>query len=267
MRKFRSLLLPAALACLPIAVEAREICTLVIDAASGKNVLRKGACDTRMAPASTFKAVISLMGFDAGVLASPTAPELPFHTGYADWQPEWRQHIGPTKWMQLSVVWYSQQITQRLGAERFRAYVEAFDYGNRDVSGDPGMDNGLTRAWLSSSLQISPTEQVDFLRRMLRDQLPVKPDAVSYTAVIMDQGFKGDWHVFGKTGTGMPRDDKGALIRSQAFGWYIGWAELGERRVIFARLIQDEARQTEPAGLRAREGLMHDLFGPKGALN
>ncbi|TDH36168.1 class D beta-lactamase [Pseudohoeflea suaedae] len=246
----------------------RVVCTLATDAQSGEVLLEEGDCAGRMAPASTFKIAIALMGFDSGVLQSPEAPELAFKEGYADWRPEWKQATTPARWMKYSVVWYSQQVTQTLGEQAYRRYTEAFGYGNADVSGDPGKHNGLTQAWLSSSLEISPREQVDFLRRMIGGQLPVSPEAVANTAAITDYGMKGDgWHVHGKTGAGLPRGDDGELLRGQPFGWFVGWAEKDGRKVVFARLIRDSERQETPPGFRARDGVIEALFATNGAID
>ncbi|MYZ50380.1 class D beta-lactamase [Propylenella binzhouense] len=262
-------LLLAACACLaftatPSQAETKVICMLAVSAQTGKPLVEEGDCGQRMSPASTFKIAISLMGFDSGVLQSPTAPELPFKDGYIDDRPEWRRAQNPTSWMRDSVIWYSQQTTSRLGMEKFAAYVTAFDYGNRDLAGDPGRKNGLTNAWLSSSLQVSPAEQVAFLRKLVRHELPVSDKAVESTSVILDQGMKGNWHVFGKTGAGGIRTAEGKL--SNPFGWFVGWAQKGSDTVVFARLIQDTERQPSPPGMRAREGLVEDLFSGEGVL-
>ncbi|WP_407660509.1 penicillin-binding transpeptidase domain-containing protein [Marinimicrococcus flavescens] len=108
--------------------------------------------------------------------------------------------------MRDSVVWFSQRATAQLGAERFADYVRTLDYGNRDISGDEGRSNGLTHARLSSSLEISPAEQVAFLTRMLEGRLAVSDRAVEHTMKLLDLGPQpSGWHVFGKTGAGMPR--------------------------------------------------------------
>lgn len=62
--------------------------------------------------------------------------------------------------------------------KKFQEYVTKFDYGNKDLSGDKGQNNGLTNAWLSSSLGISSLEQIAFLQKMLADKLPIKPHAI-----------------------------------------------------------------------------------------
>jgi len=248
--------------------DERVVCTLAQEIGSATPLVRQGQCNDRISPASTFKVAISLMGFDAGILSTPDVPELPFREGYADWNPKWRQPTTPTSWMRDSVVWYSQRITEQLGPDRFTDYVDAFGYGNMDVSGDAGKANGLTHAWLSSSLQISPAEQVAFLTRMIGGKLPVSAFSVDQTKALMDNGEQpGGWHLYGKTGAGLPFGDDGALLRGRPFGWYVGWAEKGDRRVVFARLVRFGERPTSGApGAIARSGLVTVLFGPEGAL-
>lgn len=252
----------------PLAAQGRVVCTLAVEVGSSAPLIRDGTCDERISAASTFKIAISLMGFDSGIFTAPDAPEWPFEEGYADWNPKWRQATTPASWMRDSVVWYSQQATMRLGAEHFAAYVRGFDYGNRDVSGDSGKNNGLTHAWLSSSLQISPVEQVAFLTRMIEGQLPVSPDAVAQTRTLMSLGRQpGGWEAYGKTGTGLPFGPDGALLRGQPFGWYVGWAERDDRIVVFARLMRFDSRPKVSAGFQARDSLLADLFGAGVGLN
>lgn len=247
--------------------ETTIVCTLATDAASGDVLVEEGDCAGRMPPASTFKVAIALMGFDSGILTSPNAPELPFKEGYVAWRPEWKQPTTPERWMKYSVVWYSQQVNLKLGMERYKRYAEAFDYGNADVSGDPGKDNGLTRAWLSSSLRISPREQVVFVRRMISGDLPVSAEAVANTAAITDYGVMGDgWRIHGKTGAGLPKDAQGNLLSGQPFGWFIGWAEKDGRTVAFARLIQESEKPSSPPGFKARDGVIESLFGAGGRI-
>lgn len=241
--------------------KARMLCTLVADAETGETLTKEGeACGTAVTPASTFKAAIALMGYDSGILKDAHTPALPFKEGYADWLPGWRQTTDPTLWMKESVVWYSQQMTQKLGEERFRAYVEAFDYGNQDVTGDPVKRDGLTTAWLSSSLKISPEDQVRFFRDLLAGTLPVSAQAREKTATLMRQeATPGGWTVYGKTGMGAPEGAGGEVDWNQPYGWFVGWAEKDGREVVFARLIQDRAKEETPTSFRARDSLLADL--------
>ena len=170
-------------------------CTLIVDAASGKDVHREGACDERFSPASTFKVPLALMGCDAGILKDAHDPAW-------DWRPGFeapkRDHksVDPTIWERDSVIWYSRKVTRRLGVKKFAAYVAKLGYGNQDVSGDKGKDNGLTHSWLSSSLVISADEQARLISQLLTDELAVSKDAQAKTRAIMPAfDAAGGWRV------------------------------------------------------------------------
>jgi catechol 2,3-dioxygenase-like lactoylglutathione lyase family enzyme len=163
--------------------------------------------------------------------------------------------------MHDSVVWYSQELTRRLGAARFQEFVDKFDYGNRDLSGHPGRGDGLTTAWLSASLRISASEEVAFIRRLVRRELPVSASAIERTMAILPTVDVGGWRISGKTGTGSRRLADGTNDRNRQVGWFVGWAERDGKTLVFARLIEDEtAEQSKQvrAGWRARDTLYAD---------
>jgi beta-lactamase class D len=259
--RWRSVMLGALATFMATAAEARTVCTAVADAVSGRLLIDEGDCSREVTPASTFKIAISLMGFDAGVLKDEHNPVLPFKPGYPDWRPSWRQPADPSRWMAESVVWYSQQVTQALGYKRFSAYVARFDYGNHDVTGSPVKNDGLTTAWLSSTLRISPLGQLQFLRKVANRSLPLSAQAYDMTGRItrIDGVFDG-WEVHGKTGAGAPRDPHGDTEDRIAYGWFVGWATKGDRKVVFARLIQNDGQvEAESPGLRAKAAFLKEL--------
>jgi beta-lactamase class D len=229
--------------------QAREVCTAIADAGSGAVLMQRGDCSSRVTPASTFKIAISLMGYDSGFLKDAHTPLLPYREGYVDWRENWKQPTDPTKWIKDSVVWYSQQVTQSLGKQRFADYTRRFQYGNADVTGDAEHD-GLTLAWIHSSLQISPLEQLGFLEKVVNRQLGVSPHAYDMTTVITraEQAPDG-WDMHGKTGA------------AGGWGWYVGWVSKDAHTYVFARLIHDDAGETSdiPAGFRARDAFMADF--------
>ncbi|MFN3765060.1 MAG: class D beta-lactamase [Aliihoeflea sp.] len=250
----------AIFAAMPAAT-AGEICTLIADGKSGEVLMERGDCRTRVTPASTFKVPLAVMGFEAGFLIAPDVPLIDFKEGYPDWIPEWRRPTDPAAWMRYSVLWYSQHITRALGGDRLSAFAGAWGYGNADFSGDPGEDNGLERAWIASSLQVSPVEQVRFLHALVSRTLPVSPAAMDMTVAIVEGQKAGEWSVKGKTGSAYPRRADRSFDRARAWGWYVGWATRGDRTVIFARLNQDERPADEPSGVRTRDGFLAELPG------
>jgi len=92
-------------------------CTLIVDEASGRPLVEKGACDQRFTPMSTFKLPLAVIGYDTGILENAHAPRW-------DYKPEFnavkraRKATDPTIWLEESIVWYSQEITRKLGRER-----------------------------------------------------------------------------------------------------------------------------------------------------
>jgi beta-lactamase class D len=227
-------------------------CTLIQDADSGATLYQDGVCDQRVSPASTFKVPLALIGYDSGILSDA-------HTPSWDYKPEFnavkRDHktVDPTIWERDSIVWYSREITRRLGAKNFAGYVSKFGYGNMDVSGDAGKDNGLTQSWINSSLAISPVEQTAFLRRMLAGKMPVSAKAHEMAKAIIPTFQAGDWSVQGKTGSTSLSNSKRSL------GWFVGWGEKGGRRIVFARLVVDAKRGDTPKGLATRAAFLKDL--------
>lgn len=261
MRLFAAGILLAAGFAAP--AEARIICTIVADAASNEIILEKGDCKMRVTPASTFKVPLAVIGYDSGFLENAEEPVLPFMKGDPDWGGDaWRQPTTPRRWMEYSVVWYSQRITEFLGYAQLRDYAEAFGYGNADMTGDPGKDNGLERAWIASSLKISPSEQVTFLKKLVNHELPVSTDAMDAAMEIVEgRDIADGWRAQGKTGMAYSQKPDGTRNYSRPWGWYVGWARRDDRTVVFVRLIQDEKKQEPRASLRARDSILDELPG------
>jgi beta-lactamase class D len=232
---------------------ARTLCTLVADT-RGNILLQEGeGCSERVTPASTFKVTLAAIGYDAAILKDRDEPVLPFRKGYPDWVAAWKQPTGPAGWMQNSVLWYSQEIARRLGIGRLEAYVASFGYGNADMSGDPGRNNALERAWISSSLAISPREQAAFLARLVTGRLPISEEATRRAMAIVERHeVAGGAVLAGKTGSAYPRRADGSLDRARGWGWYVGWTDRDGRRLVFAHLRQDTQAGGGPGGLRAR---------------
>lgn len=252
----------AILNCISI-VNATEIA--FIAKKNGVVVSKVGDCDAQHPPCSTFKVALALMGFDAGILEDKDNPRWSFKPEYeANFQSWYKPEMGikygwhgehtPSTFMQNSVVWFSHQITQRLGKDKFQAYVNKLNYGNQDVSGTQGQDDGLLNSWLETSLRISPREQVDLLEKMLAGNLNLSKEAQQMTAEIMikrdldGKQIEWDgWKLYGKTGggTGCNR-------------WFIGWVEKGTDKIVFAQYVgltcdTPELRASTPMAIKVAE--------------
>jgi len=174
-------------------------------------------------PASTFKIPHALIALETGVVAD-TDKEVIRWDGVPREIEEWnRDHTLRTA-MQYSVVPVFQQIANRIGAERMKQFVDAFDYGNRDIGG------ALDRFWLDGNLRISPLEQIEFLQRFYSGELPVSKRSLTLVKDILPVEKTDDAAIRYKTGT-VGKDGKAA------FGWLVGYAERGEAVSFFAMNI------------------------------
>lgn len=220
-----------------------------------KVIKREGQCHKRYAPASSFKIPLSLMGYDAGIFKDETHPNWPFKEGYDLFINVCKGSHNPREWMRDSCVWYSQVLTKELGIEKFKSYVEKFNYGNMDVTGDKGKNNGLTQSWLSSSLEISPAEQMVFLQKLLDGALPVSKKATQMTKkILFREELAGGWKLYGKTGNG--RNAKTGLQN----GWFVGWIEKNGRVILFASHLADDKKQETHASFRIRDEARNKLW-------
>ncbi|GHC65205.1 class D beta-lactamase [Limoniibacter endophyticus] len=241
--------------------KAAHICTIIADVADDSIVAQTGDCNTQVTPASTFKVPLALIGFDSGFLTSEHEPVLSPEKGDPGYGGDaWRRENDPKSWLEFSVVWYSQRITRELGAERLTQYLRAWNYGNTDFSGDQGKDNGLERAWIASSLKVSPKEQVRFLGALVRNELKATPEAMVQTRNIMQQWDSADgWTIKGKTGMAYPRKPDYSFDYARAYGWFVGWAEKDGKTYTFARLLQNDKKDQPTPSNVARGEILRDF--------
>jgi len=214
----------------------------------------EGEASAKHSPCSTFKIAISLMGYEEGILIDEKHPQVAYEEKYGPCFLEiWKQPQDPISWIKNSCVWYSQWITSQLGEKKFASYVKKFHYGNEDVSGDPGKDNGLTHCWLTSSLKISPQEQLAFLEKLTTFQLPVSRRAQEMTQKILYiEELKNGWKLYGKTGSGYQLNPDGSLNEDLKMGWFVGWVEKGKRKILFVHYIEDKEKIEAYSGPRAK---------------
>ncbi len=175
-------------------------------------------------PAATFNIPHALIALETGVVAD-VDKEVIRWDGVPREIEEWNRDHTLRSAMQYSVMPVFQQIANRIGSERMKQFVDAFDYGNRDIGGVP-----LDKFWLEGNLRISALEQIRFLRRFLSEDLPVAKRNLELVKDIIPRKRP-------KTSTSMPRPERNSRTASPAFGWLVGWAERGDEATIFAMNI------------------------------
>ena len=188
-------------------------------------------CRERLSPFSTFKIPNSLIGLDTGVIRDAEyvikwdAKKYPPHDEDALPFKEWWQDQTLRTAIRRSVVWYYRELALKVGRERMKDYVHRFGYGNEDVSGP------LDGFWLADSLKISADEQVEFLKRLHKEELPVSKRSIKIVKEITTLEKTPEYELHGKTGGG-------PLAEGRFLGWFVGYLETKDDTYFFATQIE-----------------------------
>jgi beta-lactamase class D len=171
-----------------------------------------GRVDQRFPPASTSKMPHTLIALETGYATSPE--HLFAWDGVERTFDFWnRDHTLQTAY-RFSAVWAYQRLTSELGHDTMSSWIRKLDYGNADT----GSEDDLTTYWLRGPLEISPREQVNFLARLVREELPLSAGTYRMGRQIMQEDQGENWTLYAKTGW---RSDG----INMDIGWYVGWVE------------------------------------------
>jgi beta-lactamase class D len=223
-------------------------------------------CDVRASPASTFKIPNALIGLDTGVLKDETTV-IPWD-GIERRNKNWSRDHSLATAMWYSSVPYFQVVAERVGVERYRAYLPAFQYGNADSSGE------LTMFWINGTLQVSPREETRFLAALYEGRLPVSERAASAVKRILELRGEAVEHVrdrlpfvdripegvvmSGKTGSYIP-DDRSSLGPLDVVGWFVGAIQKEGRSYVFAcRIRSGDTKKLGPEAARIAYEILRD---------
>ncbi|GHE21799.1 beta-lactamase [Halomonas urumqiensis] len=171
--------------------------------------------EQRFVPASTFKVPHTLFVLDAGVAEDEF--QVFAWDGIDRGVPAWNADQNLRSAMRNSTVWLYQRFARELGEESERRYLEAIGFGNAEIGAD------LENFWLEPGhLEISAEEQIDFLQRLHRNELPFDEADQRLVKDLMIVETGRDWMLRAKTGW------------SGELGWWVGWVEWPSGPVFFA---------------------------------
>jgi beta-lactamase class D len=191
-------------------------------------------CDVATAPASTFKLPHALIALETGVITDPLA-NVPWDgTDYAN--DSWKREHSMDSAIKWSALWFFQRTATLIGRERMLAGIVKLEYAADSYEG------AQSQFWLNGDLVVTPYEQLRFLRRLARNELPVSPEHRSAlnAAFLMPTGkvtmaagepdFVLRWpelmSVHAKTGN--------ARVNGEAVSWLVGYFDANGTRYVFA---------------------------------
>ena len=208
------------------AFEPFDGCAVVYDLNNDSYLAyHKADITRRFPPCSTYKIYSALNALEQGII-SPSdntlvwdSTEYPFDA----WNHDQDLHSA----MQGSVNWYFNNLDRSAGAEELESFYQKIGYGNGTV-GD-SLDNYTN----SSSLQISPLEQVELLVKLYRNDFHFDEANIRAIKNTILLESNDQYKIYGKTGTGN-------IDGLNVAGWYIGFVEQADNTYFFATYLHSD---------------------------
>lgn len=207
-------------------------------------------------PASTFKIINLLIALETGVIKDEN--ELFKWTGQKDtaiygYRPEVYKDMTVKRAFEISAVWVFTDLAKRIGRERYQHYLNLCAYGNGNLS-EEGTD-----FWNFGAFEISPANQIEFLRRMYEGKLPFSRRNISIVKNVMISKEHPNHSIRSKTGW--------SRQNGKDVGWWVGYVEREGNVYFFAtRLTKDRKLANSNFG-QCRKDITTDILRELGMIN
>jgi beta-lactamase class D len=173
--------------------------------------------------------------------------------------PSWERDHSLDSAMKSSVVWFFQRTASLIGRDRMHRALAAVGYAEDTFEGN------LTTFWMNGDLVVSPHEQIRFLKRLARDDLPVQRrhvDTVKQT-LLMPPGtitnaagihaFVVEWPdlvaLRAKTGN--------TAVGLERVSWLVGHIETRKQQYVFASRVRSGGELPGTAGAEVARRLLN----------
>jgi len=184
--------------------------------------------ETRLLPASSFKILNSLIALEVKAIKT---------NGVLKWDgtnkmfrgkviASWNSDTDIETAFKNSTIWFYVELSKKIGKKRYKEYLNKINYGNLKLD-EKGFD-----FWNYGDFAVSPKDQINFLLKFYKNELPFSKENMEYVKNIMIQEKNDNYVLKGKTGWGIRKE--------QEIGWYIGYIEVKNNVYFFAtRIISD----------------------------
>lgn len=200
------------------------------------------AQDGSFLPASTFKIPNTLIAVEEGVIseAGDAIKWDGVERSYAPWNKD--QTLASA--FAYSCIWCYQRFAGEIGNNKYQQYLQRFEYGNQKTGSD------VTTFWLEGDLRVSVKDQIDFLRKVHNQTLPVKQHSYDVLRKVMLVEKNEKYSLWAKTGWAGKN------------GWFVGYVERDGNTWLFANYVRIEERDQ----LKYRKQVLMDSLKAKGII-
>ena len=200
---------------------------------------------TAITPASTFKIFNAMVALETGVIADDVA--VLTWDGIQRDIPAWNHDTNLRQGFKDSTVWFYQVLARKAGQEQMQQFIDRVGYGNRQI----GTVQDIDRFWLQGPLQITPKQQIDFLQRLYRGDLPFSKRTMDLVKNIMIYEQTPNYTLRGKTGW--------LTSTKPAVGWFVGYLEQNNNVYFFTTTIDMRKLEDAPSRIEITRRSLKDL--------
>ncbi len=200
--------------------------------------------DSGYLPASTFKIPNTLIGLETGVIDTN---HIFRWKGEKRRLPQWEQDLPLREAFRVSCVPCFQELARKTGPERMKSYLEKLGYPGMDVR--PG---NIDLFWLEGTSRITPRQQVEFIRRLFDEKLPLRKSVMQAMKAIMVNEITPGYTLSGKTGW--------AIRNGNNFGWFVGYLETKGKVYFVATLVVPKDQKQVEDFASARKLIAMEVF-------
>lgn len=176
----------------------------------------------RSSPASTFKIMNALTGLETGVIRD-TDMVIKWDGVQRSFS-QWNQDLTMGQAFRYSAVPYFQEVARRIGRKTMQQWLDSVKYGNMIIG------SRIDTFWLDNSLQISPDEELGFVKQLYFSKLPFQERSQRLVRAVMLMEQTPQYKLSYKTGWEQMPDHQN--------GWIVGWEEENKHVYFFVLHIQ-----------------------------
>ncbi len=183
--------------------------------------------DSGYLPASTFKIPHSLIGMETGMIDTIYLFKW---DGKKRRLPQWDKDLTLRDAFRVSCVPCYQELARKIGPERMKSFLTKMSYPGMDVRAE-----NIDLFWLEGNSRITPRQQVEFLKRLFEEDLPLKKSVMQAMKEIMVNETTPEYTLSGKTGW--------AVRNGNNYGWFVGWIETKGKVYFIATLVEPKNQE------------------------
>jgi beta-lactamase class D len=209
------------------------------------------------APSSTFKILNSLIALELNIVPDLDSPAFPYSgrpflvRGRRFLPKECEATLSMRTAFRYSCITAYQSIAEQVGPKRYETFIRKSELGNAAaIAARP------TSFWLEGDYRVSAIDQVDFLTRLERGELPFSKTTVERVRELMVQERGRDHVLRGKTGY--------VFSTKPELGWFVGSVERPSTGAVSVFALNLD--MTEPAHAAARTRIAKALLAELGIL-